>query len=199
LVFASSSSVYGNAPTPFVEETPLAPESPYAESKALAEEACRAFGRGGGSVAIVRLFSVYGPRLRPDLALHRFVQCLAADQPVPRFGDGTSARDYTHVSDAVRGLIGALEWTTHGQPCCEAFNVGSGRPIGLDELIATLGEVMGRHARIEALPRQRGDAWRTWADVSKAARALAYRPRVGLLDGLHSLRRWYEEAHGRTP
>ena len=197
-VFASSSSVYGDGPTPFLEDCALAPLSPYAESKARAEDVCRDFGREGGAVAIVRLFSVYGPRLRPDLALHRFVRNLAANRPLPRYGDGTTQRDYTHVDDAVRGLLSALDWTSHGHACCEAFNVGSGQPVMLNDMIATLADVMQRCARIEAMPAQRGDVRRTWADLGKASRSLRYRPTVGLRDGLHSLRRWYEESHGLT-
>jgi UDP-glucuronate 4-epimerase len=199
MVLVSSSSVYGDGAPPFLEDAALAPISPYAESKAAAEDVCRVFGQNEGSVAIVRLFSVYGPRLRPDLALHRFVRSLVAGQAVPRFGDGSSARDYTHVDDAVRGLVAALEWTAHGRPRCEAFNVGSGRPVMLDALIAALAGVLGRPARIQALPDQRGDARCTWADLAKASRSLGYQPRVGLMDGLQSLRRWYEESHGTTP
>jgi UDP-glucuronate 4-epimerase len=200
VVFASSSSVYGaGAALPFREDAPLGePLSPYAVTKREGERLCREFAEAGlGRVAIVRLFSVYGPRQRPDLALHAFARRIARGEPIPQFGDGSATRDYTHVHDVVDGLLAALAWTEGGDPACEAFNLGTGRPVRLDSLIAKLGSAMGKVPWIERRPGHPADLPATWADTGKAQAVLGYAPRVDLDAGIADFVTWFGETYGR--
>lgn len=193
LVFASSSSVYGNSPTvPFSESAPvLDPISPYAATKVAGELLCRtAHHLDGISVVAARLFTVYGPRQRPDLAIHKFARLLAAGSTVPRFGDGTTARDYTYVDDLVGGLTAALALVRSRPALFEVVNLGSDRPVTLNELIQTLGEAMGVEPAIEELPPQPGDVERTWADVSRARALLGYEPRTPFREGIARFVAW---------
>lgn len=192
VVLASSSSVYGACPRrPFSEaETALEPLSPYASSKLAAEVVARSFALSYGiPVTCLRLFTVYGPRQRPDLAIHKFARLLEAGQPVPVFGDGSSARDYTFVADTVAGILAAAE-RTPAEPF-EIFNLGSSRPVTLAELIAHLERLMGRKAEIRREPPRPEEPHVTWADISKAGRALGYAPRTSLEDGLREFLAWF--------
>ena len=196
LVFASSSSVYGNSPTvPFSESAPvLDPISPYAATKVAGELLCRtAHHLEGVSVVAARLFTVYGPRQRPDLAIHKFARLLAAGRAVPRFGDGTTARDYTYVDDLVEGLTAALTLVRTRPALFEVVNLGSDRPVTLNELIQALGEAMGVEPAIEELPPQPGDVERTWADISRARALLGYEPRTPFREGIARFVAWMEE------
>lgn len=196
LVFASSSSVYGNSPTvPFSESAPvLEPISPYAATKVAGELLCRtAHHLDGISVLAARLFTVYGPRQRPDLAIHKFARLLAAGRAIPRFGDGTTARDYTYVDDLVRGLTAALALVRDRPGLFEVVNLGSDRPVTLNELIQALGEAMGVEPAIEELPPQPGDVERTWADISRARALLGYEPRTPFREGIARFVAWREE------
>lgn len=200
VVFASSSSVYGAGATlPFREDAPLGePLSPYAVTKQEGERLCREFADAGlGRVAIVRLFSVYGPRQRPDLALHAFARRIARDEPIPQFGDGSATRDYTHVHDVVNGMLAALDWTEGEDPACETFNLGTGRPVRLDSLIAKLGAAMGRTPRIEPRPAHPADLPGTWADTQRAQSILGYAAQVGLDAGIAEFVTWFGETYGR--
>jgi UDP-glucuronate 4-epimerase len=200
IVFASSSSVYGaGVVAPFREDAVLGPAlSPYAETKREGEQLARAFAAAGaGRVAILRLFSVYGPRQRPDLALHRFARCLARREAIPRFGDGSSTRDYTHVLDVVAGVRAALAWTKGDSPACEVFNLGSGRPVRLDSLIAKLGAAMGVAPLVEPRPAHPADLPDTWADIGKARATLGYAPSVTLDAGIADFVTWFGETNGR--
>lgn len=193
VVFASSSSVYGNSPTvPFRESDPVYdPVSPYAATKLAGELICRtARNLTGVSVVAARLFTVYGPRQRPDLAIHKFARLLRAGRPVPRFGDGTTARDYTYVDDLVAGLLASLALVRSGPGIFEVVNLGSDHPVTLNELIAILGEAMGVEPRIEQLPPQPGDVERTWADVSHARALLGYEPRTPFREGIRRFVEW---------
>jgi UDP-glucuronate 4-epimerase len=200
VVFASSSSVYGQGVVPpFREEAALgAALSPYAITKRDGEALCGDYAAGGfGRVAVVRLFSVYGPRQRPDLALHAFARRMARDEPIPQLGEGATTRDYTHVQDAAQGILAALAWTGAGRPGREVFNIGSGRPVRLDSLIAKLAKAMGRTPRIERRPEHPADLACTWADIGKARAVLSYTPRVELDAGIADFVTWFEETYGR--
>ena len=201
VVFGSSSSVYGDTtPVPFAEDQPAGePVSPYAATKRAGELLAHAFAHlYGMRVLCLRFFTVYGPRQRPDLAIHRFTALIASDRPVVMHGDGTSERDYTYITDAVDGVLAALEWTGRPAPGeCMAVNIAGGARVRLDRLIQLIGEELGRAVRMERLPDQPGDVRRTSADLRRAERELGYRPRVGIEEGLRHFVRWYEETHGR--
>lgn len=203
VVLTSSSSVYGDAtPAPYVEDAPAQePTSPYGASKRAAELVAEAFASGYQMrIAILRLFTVYGPRQRPDLAIHKFTDLVGRGKPVPFFGDGSTQRDYTYITDAVAAYLAALEWTERvAAGTCRTFNVGGGDPIRLDRLVALLGEVLGREVRMERLPDQPGDVRLTAADLRRSERELGYRPQVSIAEGLRRFVRWYEETHGREP
>jgi len=200
-VFGSSSSVYGDtAPVPFSEDWPaLLPISPYAATKRAGELLCATFVQLYGlRVMALRFFTVYGPRQRPDLAIHKFTRLIAAGRPVPFYGDGSSERDYTYIDDIVGGVLAAVDWTGAAESALEIVNLGESRTTRLDALVALIAREVGREARLERLPAQPGDVRRTCADVRKAARILGYRPATTVEDGIPRFVRWFEEAHGRT-
>jgi len=192
-LFASSSAVYGdNTKVPFSEEDPVEhPLSPYAASKRSGELLCHTASHLGGiTVACLRLFTVHGPRQRPDLAIRKFAEILSRGGEVPLFGDGSSSRDYTFVDDAVMGLMGALSWARRGKGRCEVFNLGNDHPVALSEMVETLAEVMGVEARTRFLPAQPGDAVRSWADITKAKEILGYRPATSFRVGITRFLEW---------
>jgi len=202
VVFGSSSSVYGDAtPAPFAEDAPaLEPISPYAATKRAAELLAHAFAHlYPMRIICLRFFTVYGPRQRPDLAIHRFTDSIARGHPVRMHGDGSSERDYTYISDCVDGVLAALARTEAAGAAgsVELLNIGGGERVRLDRLIALIARALGREARIERHPDQPGDVRLTDADLHRAERALGYRPRVGMEEGIRNFVRWYEETHGR--
>ncbi len=204
VVFGSSSSVYGEStPAPFAEDAVAdQPISPYAASKRAGELVSRAFTHLYGTrIACLRFFTVYGPRQRPDLAIHRFTARIVADQSIQMRGDGSSERDYTYVSDVVDGIQAALEWTSRaGSGKIEpwrVFNLGGGGRVRLDRLIALIGAAAGRTPVIERGPDQPGDVSLTAADLRRSERELGYRPKVGIEEGLRRFVAWYREVHGR--
>jgi UDP-glucuronate 4-epimerase len=195
IVFGSSSSVYGeSSAVPFSERARADdPISPYAATKRAGELLCRAAHRATGmSVVVTRLFTVYGPRQRPDLAVHKFARLLLQGRPIPRYGDGTSARDYTYVDDAVAGIGRALALARRDGGVFETVNVGSDHPIELNELIRVLGEEMGVEPAVEQHPHQPGDVTRTWADLTHARALLGYSPSMDFREGVRSFVRWLE-------
>jgi len=200
IVLGSSSSVYGDAtPRPFAEDAAaVEPVSPYAASKRAAELLAHVFAHlHGMRILCLRLFTVYGPRQRPDLAVHRFIDAIARDRPVPMHGDGSSEREYTYISDAVDGVLAGLDWSGRRGPGCVAINLGGGERVRLDRLIGLLARASHRDARIERCPEQPGDVRLTAADLGRAERELGYRPRVGIEEGIRHFVRWYEATHGR--
>ena len=202
IVFGSSSSVYGDAtPAPFAEEAPAAwPISPYAASKRAGELMAQAFAHLYGlQIACLRFFTVYGPRQRPDLAIHRFTRLIAQGQPVRMHGDGSSERDYTYITDCVDGVLSAVEWTGRPRPAgtAEPINIGGGERVRLDRLIDLIGRTLRREVRIERHGDQPGDVRLTAADLRRAERELGYRPTVGIEEGIRQFVRWYEATHGR--
>jgi UDP-glucuronate 4-epimerase len=204
IVFGSSSSVYGESTAaPFGEDAVADfPISPYAASKRAGELVCRAFSHLYATrIACLRFFTVYGPRQRPDLAVHRFTARILAGQPIQMRGDGSSERDYTYVSDVSDGILAALAWTARagaaGAEPWRAFNVGGGGRVRLDRLIALISAAAGCEAVIERGPDQPGDVPLTAADLSRSERELGYRPRVGIEEGVRRFVSWFREVHGR--
>ncbi|MGH7529951.1 MAG: NAD-dependent epimerase/dehydratase family protein [Gemmatimonadales bacterium] len=201
VIFGSSSSVYGNTtPAPFAEEAPATePISPYAASKRAGELLAHAFAHlYPMRILCLRFFTVYGPRQRPDLAIHRFTDLIARGQPVRMHGDGSSERDYTYISDALDGILAGLAWTaTAGPHTVETVNLGGGARVRLDHLIALIAGALGREPQIERHPDQPGDVRLTDAALLHAGRVLGFRPRVGIDEGIRSFIRWYEAMHGR--
>lgn len=202
VVFGSSSSVYGvGTPAPFAEDAPaMSPISPYAATKRAGELLTHAFAHLYGSrIANLRFFTVYGPRQRPDLAIHKMTGLVWRGAPVRMFGDGSTERDYTYISDAVDGIVAAIAWTADASPSgvARAFNIGGGSRVRLDRLIALIGAAVGRDVHIEPHPDQPGDVPLTAADLARAGGELGYRPQVGIEAGLQRFVRWYEEVHGR--
>lgn len=188
-VFASSSSVYGAASrVPFSEDDPVrAPISPYAASKIAGEALCHTYSHLYPlGVVCLRFFTVYGPRQRPDLAIRKFAQLIAAGRPVPVFGDGTTGRDYTYIDDIVAGILAAME---HGARF-EVFNLGNSSPVLLKDMIATLERVLGRSAIIDRRPLQPGDVPITYAGISKARRLLGWTPQTSLETGIRRMAAW---------
>ena len=193
-VFASSSSVYGNNPkTPFSETDPVDhPVSPYAATKRGGELLCHAAAHLHGLTCLaLRFFTVYGPRQRPDLAIRKFSGLLLADGEVPRFGDGSTARDYTFIDDILGGVLAGLEWTRRSDPGFEVVNLGEARPIRLAEMIRVLGEAFGRSPRVRELPMEPGDVERTFADLERAKALLDYRPSTDFPEGIRRFAEWY--------
>ena len=199
-VYASSSSVYGpDASLPFKEQSPVGPLSPYSASKLAGEQFCSVYSRlHDFRVAILRLFTVYGPGQRPDLAIHRFTSRLSSGLPVVMFGDGSSERDYTHVTDISTGIIRAIQWVSNGAPTCEVFNLGNGRATALRGVIDLVATALGSEPLIEEAPLAIGDLSMTCADIGKAARVLGYDPKVSIEEGIPDFVNWYEATHGRT-
>jgi len=198
-VFGSSSSVYGDAtPVPFREDAPaVEPISPYAATKRAGELLCDVYARlHGFRIAVLRLFTVYGPRQRPDLAIHRFTRLIAAGQPIEQYGDGSSERDHTHVDDIVNGVRGALRWMTVDQEGFEIFNLGESRTVRLDRLIGLIAAELGLEPLVIPVDMPEGDVRRTHADISKARRVLGYQPQVPIEEGIRQFVDWYRHSGG---
>ncbi len=201
IVFGSSSSVYGDAtPVPFAEAEPaVSPISPYAASKRAGELLAHAFAHLYPlQIICLRFFTVYGPRQRPDLAIHKFTDLIARGRPVRMYGDGSSERDYTYITDALDGILAGLEWTAQAAPgAVETVNLGGGARVRLDRLIALIAKALGQEPTIERHPDQPGDVRLTDADLAHAGAVLGFRPRVGIEEGIRKFVHWYEEVHGR--
>jgi UDP-glucuronate 4-epimerase len=190
-VFGSSSSVYGiNAKIPFSEEDPIRqPISPYAATKAAGELLCHTYSHLYGLRCVcLRFFTVYGPRQRPDLAIHKFAKLITAHKPIPVFGDGTTRRDYTYVDDIIDGVMAAIDYK---QTNYEVINLGESRTVELNELISLLEAELDMHATIDRQPPQPGDVPQTFADISKARALLGYEPKTQIEDGLRRFVEWF--------
>ena len=189
LVFASSSSVYGNnEKVPFSEEDNVDfPISPYAATKKACELICHTYHHLYGiSITCLRFFTVYGPRQRPDLAIHKFARLIERGEPIPVYGDGSMMRDFTYIDDIIDGTIAAID-------NCAGFNIynlGESQPIKVNDLIAEIENALGKKAVKEHLPLQPGDVDRTYADVAKAGRDLGYHPKTDIRTGLASFAEW---------
>jgi len=191
-IFASSSSVYGNnEKVPFSEEDNVDfPISPYAATKKAGELICHTYHHLCGiSMTCLRFFTVYGPRQRPDLAIHKFARLIEKDQPIPVFGDGSMRRDFTYIDDIIDGTVAAIEK-------CEGYhiyNLGESQPIAVNDLIAEIEKVLGKKAVKEYCPPQPGDVERTYADVTQAAKDLGYRPSTPIQAGLAQFTTWLRQ------
>jgi len=197
VVFASSSSVYGNQSSlPFREsDNTDCPLSPYGATKKAGEVMCHAYHDVYGmSVSCLRFFTVYGPRQRPDLAIRKFVQLALRDEELPIYGDGTTQRDYTHIRDILTGILGAIRWGMSETPRFGIFNLGSSHPVVLRDLVEKIERLIARPARRKQLPMQPGDMPATYADTQLAETELGFRHDVPFDDGLREFVDWMK--HG---
>jgi len=192
IIIASSSSVYGvNSRVPFSEGDPIfSAISPYAASKL----ACEALGHVyhhvyGMDIVMLRLFTVYGPRQRPDLAIRKFTTLIDAGKAIPVFGDGSTERDYTHVADTLEGIVAC----TQKEFGFEIFNLGESQTVKLGYLIELIETALGKKAIIDRQPAQPGDVPRTYADISKARKLLGYQPRVKIEEGIPKFVDWFRQ------
>jgi UDP-glucose 4-epimerase len=198
VVYASSSSVYGNPMyTPVDESHPLRPISIYGASKVAAELYCRVFHEQLGlPVVILRYFTVYGPRQRPDMAIYRWTEQMFEGRPLTIYGDGRQARDFTYVEDAVSATLRAAE--VEGVDG-EVLNVGGGRRVSVNEVVGILAKVAGAEVKLAYEPSRLGDVEATHADISKARRLLDFEPRTKLEDGLREFIKWYKAHRLQRP
>src|ERR1700736_2997071 len=190
-VFASSSSVYGISKTvPFSEDLHLTQTiSPYAATKIAGEFLCSTFSHlYRMRVVALRYFTVYGPRQRPDLAIHQFTRRIHAGLPIDQFGDGTTRRDYTYIGDIIQGTLAALNYEG---PLFDIFNLGESETIMLKDLIAAIEKALGKKAKINQLPEQPGDVPLTCADITKAKKLLGYNPTTKFSEGLPKFVDWF--------
>jgi UDP-glucuronate 4-epimerase len=193
-LLASSSSVYGDtARVPFREDDPCAaPISPYAATKRAGELLCHTYAHlYGMRILCARFFTVYGPRQRPDLAIHKFCRSIAVGRPIPLFGDGSTQRDYTFTSDIIDGVRGALDWTGADGTGFEVVNLGGARTTSLIDLVHHLERLLRRPAVIDWRPTQPGDVRTTYADTSRANALFGYQPKVAIEDGLEQFVAWF--------
>lgn len=188
-IFASSSSVYGNnEKVPFSEEDNVDfPISPYAATKKAGELICHTYHHLYGiHITCLRYFTVYGPRQRPDLAIHKFAKLIEQTKPIPVYGNGTMMRDFTYIDDIINGTLAAIEQCTG----FNLYNLGCSHPISVNDLIAEIEKALGKKAVKEYLPPQPGDVERTYADVTKAAKDLGYNPSTTIQEGLAKFVTW---------
>ncbi len=194
-IFASSSSIYGNNPnTPWNEDCTAMPNNPYAKTKWLSEQQLKNDSLDSGlCICVARLFSVYGPRMRPDLMMNRIYESLMNGSVITVFGDGTSTRDYTYIDDIVQGIVA----------CCveqdnkfSIYNLGNKHPVKLLQIIKVFENITGRKARLDFLPEVQGESYATCADITKAQQELNYVPTVSIEEGIARFVSWKNKIHG---
>ena len=196
VVFASSSSVYGNTKTvPFKESDFVdRPISPYAATKKSGELLCHTYHHlHQMDIACLRFFTVYGPRQRPDLAIHKFTKKISAGEKIPFFGDGSTKRDYTYIQDIVDGVTKALQWVEAGEDRFEVFNLVESATISLSQMVETIERAVGKTALLERLPNQPGDVKLTNAAIDKAKTMLGYQPKTEFADGIEKFVAWFKK------
>lgn len=196
LSFASSSSIYGNSKeTPFNEEQNVnKPISPYAFTK----KACELLNYTYHSlydidILNLRFFTVFGPRQRPDLAIHKFTRLIINNQEIPMFGDGTTARDYTYIEDTINGICLSAEYLFNNKKVYEIINLGNNHPVKLLDLIDNIEKATGKTAKIKQLPMQSGDVVITYANIDKAKKLLGYMPNYSFNEGINKFVSWYKK------
>lgn len=196
LVMASSSSVYGNCKEiPFRENMIVDfAISPYAATKKSNEVMAHVYHKlNNMNIIMLRFFTVYGPKQRPDLAINKFTRLMLEGKSIPMYGDGTTSRDYTYIDDIVDGIIKSCDYVENNDNVYEIINLGSNNPISLKEMINTIGEVLNVEPNIEVLPMQPGDVDRTYADITKANKLLGYNPSITFKEGIEKFVLWYKE------
>ena len=196
LVMASSSSVYGNCKeVPFREDMIVDfAISPYAATKKANEVMTHVYHKlFNMNVMMLRFFTVYGPKQRPDLAINKFTRLMLNDQEIPMFGDGTTSRDYTYIDDIVDGIKKSCEYCMNNNNVYEILNIGNSSPVSLKEMIQTIGKALGKEPQIKQLPMQPGDVERTYADVRKAKELIGYEPKVSFEKGIKNFVEWYKK------
>jgi len=190
-VFASSSSVYGeNQRVPFTEEDlDIQPISPYGATKRAGELLCYSYHHlYGMNIACLRIFTAYGPRQRPEMAIHKFTRLIDQGEKIPIYGDGSSRRDYTYIDDLIDGILGVI----HYHRGFEVYNLGESQTTSLKELIHLIEKAIGKKANVEMLEPQPGDVSVTYADITKAKRMLKYQPGVKMEEGIQRFAEWYK-------
>ncbi len=193
MVFASSSSIYGNCKADkFSEDLKVTePISPYAATKSACEQFLYTYHKLYGIQSVcLRFFTVYGPKQRPDLAIRKFIELIEQDKPIPVYGDGTTMRDYTYIDDIITGVCSAIEYD---KTPYEIINIGGGSPVTLSEMIETIEKVLGKKAEINRLPMQPGDVDKTVSDISKARKLLNYDPQTSFEEGIRKFVEWRAE------
>jgi len=196
LVMASSSSVYGNCKeVPFKEDMIVDfAISPYAATKKANEVMTHVYHKlYNMDIVMLRFFTVYGPKQRPDLAINKFTRLILENKEIPMFGDGTTSRDYTYISDIVDGIIKACIYSMENSNVYEILNIGNSSPVSLKEMIKTIGESLRMVPKINMLPMQPGDVQRTYANISKAKELIDYAPKVTFKEGIDIFTKWYKE------
>lgn len=195
LVMASSSSVYGNCDkVPFNEEYIVDYAiSPYAATKKANEVMAHVYHHlFDMNIIMLRFFTVYGPKQRPDLAINKFTRLMLENKEIPMYGDGTTSRDYTYIDDIVDGIIKSMRYIENNKNIYEVINLGNSSPISLIEMINTIADILGVTPNIKQLPMQPGDVEKTYADISKARRLIKYEPKISFKDGIAKFVDWYE-------
>ena len=190
LIFASSSSVYGNnKKTPFCEDDSVdRPISPYAATKKMGELLCHAYHHIYElNISLLRFFTVYGPRQRPEMAIHQFARKTLKGEPIIVFGDGSTARDYTYIDDIIYGIIQSIEFDDRYM----IYNFGNSKPIKLSNLISIIAETAGIDPILEYQEIPQGDVLQTYADINRAQNNLKYDPKTGIQDGISKFVKWY--------
>jgi UDP-glucuronate 4-epimerase len=189
-IFASSSSVYGSNKLPFREDDHLDLQlSPYAASKYCGELFCKTYNALYGiPIVCLRFFTVYGPRQRPDMVIHKFTRLIDEGREIPVYGEGKSSRDYTYVDDIIEGIIASAKLECN----FEVFNLGSSQSIKMMDLIDLIEQKLCKKANKKFLPMQAGDVLHTYADITKSQNILRYRPRTGIEDGINKFIDWYK-------
>jgi len=193
-VCASSSSVYGNnEKIPFLETDPVDhPISPYAATKKCGEVLGHVYHQLYGMDMIqLRFFTVYGPRQRPDLAIHKFTRLISEDQEIPFYGDGTTARDYTYIDDIIDGIVKSVRYLENHSGVYEVLNLGESQVISLSEMLSAIEDRLGKKARKKMLPMQPGDVQKTNADISKAKALIGYKPDTDFQNGIKKFVEWF--------
>jgi UDP-glucuronate 4-epimerase len=191
-IFASSSSVYGeNQRVPFSEkDLDIQPISPYGATKRAGELLCYSYHHlYGMNIACLRIFTAYGPRQRPEMAIHKFTRFIDQGEKIPIYGDGSSRRDYTYIDDLINGILGVIQY----HKGFEIYNLGESQTTSLKELIRLIEETFGKKAKTEMLEFQPGDVSATYADIRKAKRMLKYHPTVKMKEGIRRFVEWYKE------
>lgn len=196
LVMASSSSVYGNCKVvPFREDMVVDfAISPYAATKKANEVMTHVYHKlFDMNVIMLRFFTVYGPKQRPDLAINKFTRLMLEGKEIPMFGDGTTSRDYTYIDDIVDGIVKSCNYALENKNVYEILNIGNSSPTSLKEMIETIARVLDIEPKITQLPMQPGDVDRTFADISKAKKMIGYEPKTTFEEGIKKFVHWYQE------